>query len=321
MSKLISLIIPVYNVEQYIEPCLASFVHQLDDDIEVIIVNDGSSDQSMQLIIDHLLSLSTEKQACFKILEQSNQGQSVARNVALAIAQGEYIAFLDADDVLAENYFAWLRANIAEHHADIIQFKSYRFHSDPSEQIEFAVGANLSGLHATTDALKQHVFNQSAWFPWLNIYKKSLFDDGIEFPVGVYYEDAAIIPQLFLKAESVLFLSDVLYGYRYNPTGSLMSPSAENIEKHLKSFQYVIDVYKKSLQDDAIFSPSLVSMSQGYVSYVFKHRGWKQACVSYKTLELKQQNIQLSLLEKRGNILFYKYGMAFLLLARLMGKI
>lgn len=105
-EMLLSLIIPVYKVEQYIAECIESVINQVTSDIEVIIVNDGTPDDSM-LVIEKILSKQTAIiRDCFIILHQENQGQSSARNLGLKYAKGEYISFLDSDDVLSENYLS-----------------------------------------------------------------------------------------------------------------------------------------------------------------------------------------------------------------------
>lgn len=320
MTKIISLIIPIYKVEEYIIDCLNSIVEQLTTDIEVILVNDGTPDNSMSLALALVDSLPLNKKDCFKIIQQENQGQSVARNNALSIASGQYIAFLDSDDILESNYFVTLIEKIRLYNPDFIQFKSSRFIESSGPRELFHVGAKLQGLKENTFEVQKHVFNQSAWFPWLNIYKKSLFKDDDLFPVGVYYEDAALIPIIFLKSKNILFLSDVLYNYRYNPTGSLMNISPENIDKHIKSFKYVIDVYRKKIEKQKIFSSSLVSLTQGYISFLLKHKGINSAIREYKRINLKEKNINIKYLEKRGNILFYRYGVIFLIFTKLIGK-
>ena len=320
MTKIISLIIPIYKVEEYIIDCLSSVVVQLTNDIEVILVNDGTPDSSMNLALNLIDSLPLNKKNCFKIIQQENQGQSVARNNALSIASGQYIAFLDSDDILEPNYFGLLIEKIKLYYPDFIQFKSSRFMESSGPRELFHVGAKLQGLKENTFEVQKHVFNQSAWFPWLNIYKKSLFMDSDLFPIGVYYEDAALIPIIFLKSKNILFLSDVLYNYRYNPTGSLMNISSENIDKHIKSFKYVIDLYSKKIEEQKIFSPSLVSLTQGYISFLLKHRGVKVALSEYKKINLKNKSINISYLEKRGNIFFYRYGLIFLVFTKLIGK-
>ncbi|MDC5431290.1 glycosyltransferase [Acinetobacter baumannii] len=320
MSTLISLIIPIYKVEEYIIDCLNSIVVQIPDNVEVILINDGTPDNSMNLAIALIDSLPLNKKECFKILQQENKGQSVARNNALSIAAGEYIAFLDSDDMLEPNYFITLIEKIKLYNPDFIQFKSSRFKESAGPRELFHVGAKLQGFKENTLEVKKHVFNQSAWFPWLNIYKRNLFTDGDIFPAGVYYEDAALIPLIFLKAKNILFLSDTLYNYRHNPNGSLMGLSDANINKHIKSFKYVIDLYVERIKVDQIYSPSLVSLTQGYISFLLKHKGVIRALAEYKRINLKKKNINLQYLEKRGNILFYKYGLIFLLFTKLIGK-
>lgn len=319
MTKLISLIIPIYNVEEYIEDCLKSFILQLTDEIEVILVNDGTPDDSMTIAKDIIDSLPEKIKNCFKVLEQVNQGQSVARNNALKVATGEYIAFLDSDDILEFNYFAVIKEKINLFQPDFIQFKSFRF----SEQLgknDFHVGAKLKGLHENSFSVKKHVFNQSAWFPWLNVYKRTLFENGDRFPVGIYYEDAALVPILYSNAKTVLFLSDILYGYRYNPTGSLMNMSEKNIQKHIKSFNYVIDLYCKKIKKSNIYSPSLVSLTQAYISFLLKHRGIKIAFKEYRRIDIKNMNVNTAYLEKRGNILFYRFGPLFTIFTKVIGR-
>ena len=320
MTKIISLIIPIYKVEEYIIDCLNSIVVQLTNDIEVILVNDGTPDNSMGLALNLVDSLPLNKKSCFKFIQQENQGQSVARNNALSIASGQYIAFLDSDDILEPNYFGLLIEKIRLYAPDFIQFKSSRFIESSGSRELFHVGAKLIGLKENTFDVQKHVFNQSAWFPWLNIYKRSLFMSDDLFPVGVYYEDAALIPIIFLKSKNILFLSDVLYNYRYNPTGSLMNISSENIDKHIKSFKYVIDVYSKKIEEQKIFSPSLVSLTQGYISFLLKHKGINSALREYKRINLKKKKINVKYLEKRGNILFYRYGIIFLVFTKLIGR-
>lgn len=320
MQAIISLIIPIYNVEDYIEDCLNSVFNQIVDGVEVILVNDGTPDTSMEIAQGLLLSFPFSVQTRVKVLQQKNQGQSIARNNALAIATGQYIAFLDSDDVLEPNYFSVLIENILQHQPDIIQFKSFRFSMKNDAKETFHVGAKFQGHKENTLGIQKHVFNQSAWFPWLNIYKKTLFSPEDIFPAGIYYEDAALIPTLFLKAKDISFLPNILYGYRYNTSGSLMNVSSKNIEKHIVSFKYLIELYKNKVKDKKVYSPSIVSLTQGYFSFLLKHKGLKVALREYNYYKLDKEYIDVHYLEKRGNILFYKFGLFFLVFTKLIGK-
>lgn len=314
----LSLIIPVYKVEQYIAECIESVIRQITVDVEVIIVNDGTPDDSM-LVIEKILGQQTSNiRDCFIILHQENHGQSSARNLALKVVKGEYIAFLDSDDVLSENYFSDLKNTIKKNNVDIVQFKSSRFEANNNERKAFDVGLQRNGLLQLDENLMIEIFNQSAWFPWLNIYKKELFD-GLEFPVGIYYEDAALIPEIFLKAKNIYFLENILYMYRVNFTGSLLNTSSENKKKHVDSFKFVLDVYALRMKESPIYSISFVSMSQAFVSYMYQNFGWKAAYKCQVTLQANKKNVDIRKLSKRGNKLYYYFGFYFIAFLNLRG--
>lgn len=315
---LLSLIIPVYKVEQYIAECIESVINQVTSDIEVIIVNDGTPDDSM-LVIEKILGQQTSNiRDCFIILHQQNQGQSSARNLALKVAKGEYIAFLDSDDVLSENYLSDLKNTIKKNNVDIVQFKSSRFETNTNERKAFDVGLQRNGLLQLDENLMIEIFNQSAWFPWLNIYKKELFD-GLEFPVGIYYEDAALIPEIFLKAKNIYFLESILYMYRVNFTGSLLNTSSENKKKHVDSFKSILELYALRMKENPIYSISFVSMSQAFVNYMYQNFGWKVAYKCQATFQVNKKDVDVRKLSKRGNRLYYYFGFYFIALLSLRG--
>ena len=317
-EMLLSLIIPVYKVEQYIAECIESVINQVTSDIEVIIVNDGTPDDSM-LVIEKILGQQTSNiRDCFIILHQQNQGQSSARNLALKVAKGEYIAFLDSDDVLSENYLNDLKNIITNNDVDIVQFKSSRFEENTNELKEFDVGLQKHGLFQLDENLMIEIFNQSAWFPWLNIYKKELFD-GLEFPVGIYYEDAALIPEIFLKAKNIYFLESILYMYRVNFTGSLLNTSSENKKKHVDSFKSILELYALRMKENPIYSISFVSMSQAFVNYMYQNFGWKVAYKCQATFQVNKKDVDVRKLSKRGNRLYYYFGFYFIALLSLRG--
>ena len=319
-EMLLSLIIPVYKVEQYVAECIQSVIQQVTSDIEVIIVNDGTPDNSISIIEKILGEQTVAIQDCFRILHQENQGQSSARNSALKVAKGKYIAFLDSDDVLSENYLSDLKNIIKTNNVDIVQFKSSRFEVNTNERKAFDVGLQRNRLLQLDENLMIEIFNQSAWFPWLNIYKKELFD-GLEFPVGIYYEDAALIPEIFLKAKNIYFLESILYMYRVNFSGSLLNTSSENKKKHIDSFKSVLDVYASRMKKIPIYSISFVSMSQAFISYMYQNFGWKAAYKCQVTLQENKRNIDIKKLRKRGNQLYYYFGFYFIAFLNLRGSI
>lgn len=317
-EMLLSLIIPVYKVEQYIAECIESVINQVTSDIEVIIVNDGTPDDSM-LVIEKILSKQTAIiRDCFIILHQENQGQSSARNLGLKYAKGEYISFLDSDDVLSENYLSDFKNTIKKNNVDIVQFKSSRFEEDTNKLKAFNVGLQRNGLLQLDQNLMIEIFNQSAWFPWLNIYRRELFN-GLEFPVGIYYEDAALIPEVFLRAKNIYFLESVLYFYRLNLNGSLLNTSSENKRKHVDSFKSILELYALRMKENPIYSISFVSMSQAYVNYMYQNFGWKVAYKCQATFQVNKKDVDVRKLSKRGNRLYYYFGFYFIALLSLRG--
>lgn len=317
-EMLLSLIIPVYNVEQYIAECIQSVIQQVTADIEVIIVNDGTPDDSISVIEQILGEQTASIRDCFIILNQENQGQSSARNLALKVAKGEYIAFLDSDDVLSENYLSDFKNTIKKNNVDIVQFKSSRFEEDTNKLKAFNVGLQRNGLLQLDQNLMIEIFNQSAWFPWLNIYRRELFN-GLEFPVGIYYEDAALIPEVFLRAKNIYFLESVLYFYRLNLNGSLLNTSFENKRKHVDSFKSILELYALRMKENPIYSISFVSMSQAFVNYMYQNFGWKVAYKCQATFQVNKKDVDVRKLSKRGNRLYYYFGFYFIALLSLRG--
>ena len=106
---MISVIVPVYNVEKYLEECLDSIQNQTFSNIEIILVNDGSSDNSKEICKKYC-----EQDNRFKLINQTNQGQSVARNTGVAASKGEFIAFVDSDDIIRQDYLEVLMRHMSE---------------------------------------------------------------------------------------------------------------------------------------------------------------------------------------------------------------
>lgn len=227
-----SIIIPVYNVEQYLDKCLKSISKQTFLDFECIIVDDGSPDNS-NAIIDKYVN----KDQRFKVIHQKNMGLSAARNTGLDVAKGDYITFVDSDDYIANDYLEKFVLKIASSNADIIicgiieVFKNYE---------NSRVFAN-----ATTEVIKQNILADT-WpsFVCNKCYKKELFDN-VRFPVGKAFEDLLTIPEVCLNANKIVCIPDKLYYYnRQNVSSITAKMSLEKMynlfEGHSKSRKLAI---------------------------------------------------------------------------------
>ncbi|OTG63833.1 glycosyltransferase [Acinetobacter silvestris] len=319
MRKLISLIIPVYNVEEYIEECLKSVINQITMNIEVIIVNDGTPDNSMKIINGLISQLPKNIQQFFILLEQENQGQSVARNNGLNIATGEYVAFLDSDDILAIDYFDTIFKIISKNNYDILRFNARKFIKDTNESIIFNTNIGYNGENNINEEFLIELFNKAAWYPWLNIYRKKLFD-GLIFPVGVYFEDAAVITKIFIRAKVVYLINDELYFYRLNSSGSLLSKDSGNLKKHRESYEYLVKVFGEELDKNKIYSSSYLIILQSYIMFLLRNFGIKSAFITYCKWNVIDKSIEKKYIKNRGNMLFYKYGFSFLVFLRLINR-
>ncbi|MEB3767359.1 glycosyltransferase family A protein [Acinetobacter sp. MD2] len=308
----LSLIIPVYNVERYIEQCLASICQQLPyKNVEIIIVDDGSPDQAIAKAKRFLQQQPDDVRRQFKVVQQKNQGLSGARNTGIAEAKGEYVAFLDSDDYLNQNYFAQIFQGI-ESNADIIQFAVQRV-DDAGNKIPFLHPMSKQGLHGIDRDILLELSNRSAWFAWLRVYKTSLFGH-IRFPVGKNYEDAYTTPFLFFAAQTAYFSPEVLINYRINPTGITATKSRKNID----DLGGVPVFYLKHLAQHPELAASLIAISQSHIMDVLNVDGVAAAQRRWGALktQIQQQKIQADVLRNRGNRLFLKYGVWFLLFDR-----
>lgn len=203
----ISIIIPVYNVKQYLSATLENVLSQEFEDFELILVDDGSTDGS-EKICDRFAIRDTR----VRVIHQVNAGVSAARNTGVAAANGEYIGFVDSDDLIEPNMFAVMTELAEEYDADIVQCRHNRIdritYTKPQKDIRVITG------HTFVEEMFSYTggeyTNQVAL--WSKIYRRYLFDM-IHFPEGRTYEDEQETYKLCLQAKRIVLISDKLYHY------------------------------------------------------------------------------------------------------------
>lgn len=203
----ISVIIPVYNVEKYVSKCVESVINQTYKNLEIIIVNDGSKDTSF-----NICNFYANMDNRIIIINQDNQGLSVARNNALDIASGEYVGFVDSDDWIASDMYEILYKNIQEYNAEITMCNfncAYENGKISPPKINYNINSML--VLEGYEKIKK-VIQHSNYFVWNKLYKRYLFDD-LKFPIGKTYEDAFIIPEIIGRATKIVICPDFLYYY------------------------------------------------------------------------------------------------------------
>ena len=203
----ISIIIPVYNTEKYIERCLQSVLAQTYQQFEIIIVDDGSTDKSIEICKKYALKTSK-----IKIVQIKNSGQSVARNVGIKNALGDYICFVDSDDWIDCRLLEKSVSCLHTYNCDIVKFTSIITSSEQSklESKDYDIEVyNASG------ALYEYFFGDEKKLRvqvWSGIYKKTLFHN-LEFPRGKVFEDSYVTPQLLAKAQKTVYVGYPGYFY------------------------------------------------------------------------------------------------------------
>ena len=219
----ISVIVPVYNCEDYLEESLGSLLNQTFKDIEIICIDDGSNDNSLD-ILKNIASSDSR----IKVFTQENQGAGAARNYGMKKASGDYIYFFDADDFLEKDALEKAYSNAIKNDSDIVffkfdQYKDNRFfaHSGPNLEIQFA-GADFDSFTFDWHDYRRGPFT-GPFAPWLKIYKKEFLDahECFKFPNGLNHNDVPFHVMTFLKASKISFVPEHLYRYRIDNAGSI----------------------------------------------------------------------------------------------------
>lgn len=227
---MISVIIPVYNVENYLNECLDSVYNQKFKDIEIICVNDGSTDNSLEILQNY-----AKKDSRIKIITQENHGLGHARNTGLKHATGEYVLFVDSDDILCENALEELYNHVSLNDSDVVIFNFFRYNGNVyaptgifSDNIS-EKGNMIDYTKCTFDykAIKEYVM-YDYFAVWFKMYKKEFLDKyELIFPVGIAYEDVLFQVKSFIYADKISFLPKHLYSYRTANSNSLTSDGSK----------------------------------------------------------------------------------------------
>lgn len=234
---------PVYNVEQYVGMCLDSIVNQTFKEIEVIIVNDGSTDGSLAILKEY----ESKYPEMIHVYSTENRGVSHARNYGIQKATGEYVLFVDSDDFLELNMCELLYEKASKDNNDIVICRYFDVYINETTQeirkkcskaYEIAIGRNFN-IHDTKFELT-HI----SPFPWDKLYRKTLFDKH-KFPEKLRFEDLAIMYCVVTSAQSIGVIEDRLYNYRRSNQGSFLSNFSEGTLDVVNALELFVDGMKK----------------------------------------------------------------------------
>lgn len=202
----LSVIVPVYNVEKYLEKCLNSIINQSYRNLEIICVNDGSTDNSLTI-----LKAYEKKDPRIILIDKENGGLSSARNVGLDVASGEYITFVDSDDYIALNTYE-LCLNKFNDEVDFVSYSFQYVYTDLTDIKFNSFNQKYVGLHKCNATI---ILDNSFWVAvWSKIFRKKIIDKYcIRFPEGLIFEDILFSYEYYFISNNAYFLQDNLYYY------------------------------------------------------------------------------------------------------------
>lgn len=223
--KKISIIVPIYNTKKYIDRVVNCLINQTYHNLEIILVDDGSTDGSSMLC-----DKCKKKDNRIKVIHQKNSGVSVARNVGLKHATGEYIGFVDSDDYISLNMYETLYNNLINTNSDISVCNYLTFKDNLPE---FDNESNIK-IYDGMDALKDIISDGDITnFLWNKLFKREIFKN-ISFPLGKIYEDLYVMPRLIDNTNKICFDSRRMYGYYQRSDSYVNSYSLEKNKNYLE---------------------------------------------------------------------------------------
>ena len=246
----ISIIIPVYNVEKYLERCLDIVLAQTFRDFEIICINDGSPDNSAAILEEY-----ARKDPRVKVITQQNKGQSVARNNGLECAAGKYIYFVDSDDFIHPQLLEIAYHFITKHNADWVSFRHDEQMRQTSKKAAGRQADRAPLVYKDMADIPYKITNNPLYFfgrkdqwkatdyIWARLYKKGLLD-GIKFIPGIAHEDTAFIFAVYKKHPKTVLLKEPLYYYDYNPL-SIVNTAPKKLLKDMQdNYSALLFVYE-----------------------------------------------------------------------------
>lgn len=286
MPKLISVIVPIYNVKKYINRCVKSIINQTYTNLEIILVDDGSVDGG-SLICDKW----QKEDLRIKIVHKTNGGLSDARNVGMSIATGDYFAFIDGDDEIDYQMLEKLYNAITDTGADLSMCRMEKIENNrryPTREYPIdKTQLELTGMEAIRLLLHEKVDCSAC----LKLYKKELFQE-IKFPYGKTNEDFAVMYKLFHQCRKITYISDILYYYYYRENSITTSEFSEKQFDKYDNCLEMMNYVKKYLP---------VLLSDAYF-YLYQQTLYliKTLCVRKLREEYKERYIQMNNTLKRG---------------------
>ena len=251
MEDLISIVVPIYNVEKYLDKCIKSIINQSYKKLEIILVDDGSKDNCGKMCEEYR---KIDKR--IKVIHKKNGGLSSARNAGIKIATGKYIGFIDSDDWIEKDMFKEMIKLAKENNSDIVQCDFIRCNEENLviDNTNKKIVNIYSNIEAIWNQYKKGI-DVSSIVTWNKLYKKSLFND-IEFPEGKINEDEFTIYKLFYYANKVVYTNKIFYYYRQNPNSIMNTSFSKKNLDYLDAYEEKAD-FIKGIGEEKLFEHTM----------------------------------------------------------------
>lgn len=253
VEALLSVIVPVYNVEQYLEDCVNSLIKCSYKNLEIILVNDGSTDKSAK-ICNEFANIDPR----IRVIHKENGGLSDARNAALDVFAGDYVTFLDSDDFVSENCYEQNMQYFDNPEVDIVQFAYKRL---------LPSGKTIDGVSVddNKDVTDIHEKFKEAFlklkirsYAWNKIYKRQVFND-LRYPVGRNYEDRYLLPEILSRPYNIKYSSKGYVFYRIREGQITKTNSQHNLESQMLANLHIIEIAQLNKFSDIVFHRSFAN--------------------------------------------------------------
>ena len=233
---MISIIIPVYNVSKYLDKCLQSVVTQTYSNIQIILVNDGSTDNSCEICEKWC-----KKDKRIEVIHKRNGGLSNARNVGIERAQGEYLMFVDSDDIISDDLCELLHNHLLENNADLAICDTYHIFDNNNFTFQRDNKVEIVRCFDKVEAIC-NLWYQKSFLPsaWGKLYKKELFKQ-IRFTEGIIFEDIDIMHEIFYLCNKIIYTNIKAYGYVHHE-------NSITTKKYTQKDNVILDICEKIMK-------------------------------------------------------------------------
>lgn len=243
MKPKVSIIIPIYNVESYLRESINSILQQKYQNYEIIAIDDGSTDGSSRILDEY------DDNEKIKIVHKKNEGVSIARNLGINMAKGEYIAFIDADDSIEDEFLTKMVENIENYDMTVCCYREHFVNCDIDHKY-----VNKSTILDNKEAISE-IHNKSYYggYLWNKLFKrKIIMENNIQFSDGVImYEDVWFVSQYLIYCSKIIIIPDILYNYRMRNSSAVWNKN-NNEESMIFVYKKLLNLFEKNNIDTTL---------------------------------------------------------------------